>query len=85
MNGNRKAKRTESSRGNAYSRIIENIFFARFRAGSERVDFDRKDIEMSADSLNIALPKNLGDLIYSFRYRQDFPDAITRVAPTGTS
>ncbi|NNM87632.1 MAG: endonuclease [Phycisphaerae bacterium] len=85
MNRGEKANQSGSDGGNAYSRIIEAIFLANFRAGMERVDFARLDIEKFAASLKIALPKNLGDLIYSFRYRQDLPAAISRAAPMGKS
>jgi hypothetical protein len=33
--------------------------------------------------LNVDLPKNLGDLIYSFRYRADLPTSILNTAPDG--
>jgi hypothetical protein len=36
-----------------------------------------------AEELGIALPKNLGDLIYSFRYRTNLPAAIQERTPTG--
>ena len=36
-----------------------------------------------AKKLGIKLPKNLGDLIYSFRYRSDLPDSIRKTASPG--
>lgn len=33
--------------------------------------------------MGIALPKNLGDIIYSFRYRIDLPESIVEKAPEG--
>ncbi len=69
--------------GNAYARIIEAIFVKKFRPGSDYVEFARTDIEENAALLNIPLPKNLGDLIYSFRYRQPLPDSIRKRAPAG--
>ena len=83
MKGPQKDSSSGNRRGSAYSQIIEAIFLAKFRHGAQRVDFARKDIETFAASLNIALPKNLGDLIYSFRYRRDLPVAISRRAPAG--
>ena len=74
-----KTKSSDSSKrnsGNAYARIIEAIFSQKFRPGSDYVEFARTDIEENAALLNIPLPKNLGDLIYSFRYRQPLPDSI---------
>lgn len=36
-----------------------------------------------AQELEIELPKNLGDIIYSFRYRSVLPEPIRRLAPEG--
>ena len=66
---------------NRYSAIIEAIFHARFQPGQREVDFEREDIVTFASELNIDLPKNLGDLIYSFRYRTPLPDSIRGTAP----
>lgn len=48
-----------------YSQIIEKIFFSRFTAGMRDVGFEREDIVRVSKELKIALPKNLGDLVYS--------------------
>jgi hypothetical protein len=66
-----------------YSRIIERIFLARYKAGDRSVLFERSDIEEAAAKLKIGVPKNLGDLIYSFRYRTPLPDSIASRAPKG--
>ena len=71
------------ARANRYAQIIERIFLSRYVEGATAVDFERSDIERVAAELNIKLPKNLGDLIYSFRYRADLPDSITSRAPAG--
>lgn len=41
-----------------------------------KVAFEREDIVRFAKTSKIALPKNLGDLVYSFRYRAALPDTI---------
>lgn len=66
-----------------YSSIIERIFRSKFRAGMRQVDFERQDIVKSGNELNIDLPKNLGDLVYSFRYRAPLPQSIQSEAPEG--
>lgn len=48
-----------------------------------QVDFAREDIVLFANRLNIDLPKNLGDLIYSFRYRISLPPSILAEALEG--
>jgi len=47
------------------------------------VDFEREDIVKFGNKLKIHLPKNLGDLIYSFRYRASFPENIQSTAGEG--
>lgn len=66
-----------------YSRIIEQIFFSIFQPGKKELAFERKDIERVATELNIPLPKNLGDLIYSFRYRSSLPKSVQSKAGKG--
>lgn len=81
-------KRPDSTVGgelaNRYSRLIERIFLTKYRSGAEKVEFERTDIERAAKILRIRLPKNLGDLIYSFRYRAALPEAIRRTAVVGS-
>ncbi len=43
--------------------------------------FEREDLETAAKDLAIKLPKNLGDVIYSFRYRTALPEYIKSKAP----
>lgn len=69
---------------NRYAVLLEHIFTSRFRPGATRVVFERTDIETAAAILDIALPKNLGDAVYSFRYRNDLPEAINATAVAGT-
>lgn len=61
---------------NRYAQIIERIFLARHQAGARDIPFEREDIVRVAAELQISLPKNLGDVIYSFRYRVALPAAI---------
>jgi len=70
---------------NRYVALIEAIFQAGFRPGMTEVAFSREDIAVHARKLKVKLPKNLGDLIYTFRYRVELPESIRRVAPGGTS
>jgi hypothetical protein len=68
---------------NRYVQIMEAIFFKHYRAGATEVPFERSDIIQAAEELDIRLPKNLGDVIYSFRYRTQLPDSIVEKAPEG--
>lgn len=73
------------AKDNRYSRIIEGVFFQYYNSGDSTVPFERDDIVRSAERLDIPLPKNLGDVVYSFRHRNPLPDSIVREAPAGQS
>lgn len=45
------------------------------------MEFAREDIGEAAGALKIDLPKNFGDVIYTFRYRVQMPDSIQQKAP----
>lgn len=68
---------------NRYTRIIEAIFANHYQEGMEKVPFSRDNIEDAAKQLNIDLPKNIGDVLYSFRYRTTLPDSIVSKARPG--
>jgi len=68
---------------NKYTRIVELLFRRKYRRGTTRVEFTRDEIVSAARKLQITVPKNLGDVIYSVRYRQGMPDAIRKTAPEG--
>lgn len=68
---------------NRYAQLIEDIFFKRYQKGNTRVEFIREDIEKTAYLLGIKLPKNLGDVIYSFKFRASLPETIKATAAPG--
>jgi hypothetical protein len=68
---------------NAYTQIIEDIFFKHYHKEDTEVAFQRSDIIESARKLDLKLPKNVGDIIYTFRYRANLPESIKTKAPKG--
>ena len=72
-----------SKRVTAYRQIIEPIFLAHYTEGDRQVDFTRQEISETATRLGIDIPSNVGDVVYTFRYRDDLPVAITSLAPAG--
>lgn len=68
---------------NRYAQIIERIFKERYKENVREIPFERKDIVRAAKELKIEPPDNLGDLVYSFRYRTDLPEYILNKAPEG--
>lgn len=77
-----KTKPTTKSlkRVNRYSAIIEKLFFSKYKNGMRQVPFEREELEKFAAKLKVKLPKNLGDLVYTFRYRALLPASITAMA-----
>lgn len=47
----------------------------------QEVSFTRDDLVSTAEALGRPRPKNLGDIIYSLRYRTSLPESILREAP----
>src|SRR3972149_944818 len=68
---------------NRYAAMIEKIFFSKYSAGDEEVSFEREDLAKAGKTLKITLPKNLGDIIYSIRYRTPMPATIAETQPKG--
>lgn len=68
---------------NRYSQIIEKMFFDNYHDGDTVVKFSRDSFEPAASELGIKLPKNLGDIVYSVRYRNALPERITQTERDG--
>jgi hypothetical protein len=68
---------------NRYAALIESIFCKEYREGLTEVPFHRDELTATAKRLGINLPKNLGDAIYSIRYRMPLPESIAATQPPG--
>lgn len=66
-----------------YRVLIEHVFFDHWLVGVSNFEFSRTEIEDHAAKASIKLPKNVGDLIYSFRFRLPLPDRILETQPAG--
>lgn len=64
-------------------RIIAKIFAERYRPGRREVAFTRDDLVVAAEEMGEPRPKNLGDIVYSLRYRVPLPENIREKAPPG--
>ncbi len=73
----------EAQRSNRYQQIMERIFQRHYTPGAVEVPFEREEFASTARELGIEVPLNLGDIPYSFRYRQLLPDSIRGTAPIG--
>lgn len=68
---------------NRYESIIAKVFDAHYTDGVTSFDFTRNELEEHAEQLKVKLPKNLGDLIYAFKFRWPLPRRILSTAPVG--
>ena len=67
----------------SYKALIEKIFFDHYREGTDGFEFERREIKEAATALNMEDAGNLGDLIYTYRYRRALPDSILATQPSG--
>jgi len=64
-----------------YAQIVEAIFRRYWKKGKTEFVFERGEIEEVCKELKIERPKNLGDVIYTFRYRRALPKSILETQP----
>lgn len=68
---------------NRYGALVEKIFLDRYAECMTEAEFSREELEAAAEELSVKLPKNLGDVLYSFRFRQALPAAVVATQPEG--
>lgn len=72
---------------NRYHALVDRIFFGKdfgaYEPGKKILEFEREDLERAAIELGIRLPKNLGDVVYSIRYRSPMPADVLATQPPG--
>ncbi len=64
-----------------YAQLIEKIFFKSYSAGATEIPFERTALKDAAKELDIVLPENLGDVIYSIRFRTPMPAKVRATQP----
>ena len=68
---------------NRYAALIEKIFFDHYTRGTKELAFVRPELKQAAKDLDIVLPDNLGDVLYSMRFRTPMPSKILDTQPAG--
>lgn len=66
-----------------YDQIIEAVFLRHHKPGMTEFDFDRVELEKTASELGLRV-RNLGDIVYSYRFRTEWPEAIAGTATEDT-
>lgn len=64
-----------------YERLIEKIFFDHYKKGAEEFEFDRSELIDAAQALKFDTVKNVGDVVYTYRYRKELPAKILATQP----
>ncbi len=77
-------KTTNSASESLAQRIIAKIFADHFKPELYEVAFRRDELITAAEALGEPRPKNLGDIVYSLRYRVPLPDSVRKAAPPNT-
>lgn len=72
-----------ATRKGVYGQIVEHIFHQHYKPGDTEVEFDRPEIKDACRTLGVKVPKNLGDVVYTYRYRSDMPATVAANAPAG--
>ncbi|HEV7399793.1 MAG TPA: hypothetical protein VGN84_05940 [Solirubrobacterales bacterium] len=66
-----------------YAQIIERVFFDNYTPRARTIRFSRAEFAAIAKDLGIKLPSNLGDVLYSYRYRNELPAKVLAKQPRG--
>ena len=66
-----------------YRAIIQAVFKRYWKPGLREFVFERDELRAVCAKLRIKPPKNLGDVIYTFRYRKSLPPQILSTQPRG--
>jgi len=68
-----------------YSSIVVHIFRSHWTKGVEEFEFHRDELVQAAVNEGVERPDNLGDVIYTFKFRRELPAEILETAPKGKS
>ena len=75
----------KSDKAAQYAPIIVHIFRKYWNEGATEFEFHRDELVEAANAIGVERPDNLGDLIYSFKFRRDLPPEILKCAPPGNA
>ncbi len=80
-----KNKRKPKKPDTRYHRSLVYVFKSHHKQGAKEIPFKREELTAAGKRLKLEPLKNLGDAIYSYRYRVPLPQEITSTAPEGYS
>ena len=71
-----------SNKKGIYEEVIKTIFRKFYKEGVQSFDFTREELSEVCKSLNLN-PKNIGDILYSYRFRKPLPEEILKTQSLG--
>ena len=90
---NSKAKRSQptkdgkreytSQKEARYDAVVSELFRRHYKAKSDSFDFERAELLEIIQVLKLDSIKNLGDILYTYRFRREFPHSIRETATHG--
>ncbi len=72
-----------SDKAAQYEPLIVHLFRKYWAKGTVGFEFHRDELVEAAEAVGVERPDNLGDVIYSFKFRRDLPAEILKTAPKG--
>jgi hypothetical protein len=78
-----KKKKKDKKKPIQYKPIIAHIFQKHWTKGISQFEFDRDELIEAAEAIGVERPDNLGDNIYTFKFRTALPQEIVKTAPDG--
>ena len=67
-----------------YDAIILHIFMSKYTERLTEIPFSREELSSTAQLLGYRPPRNLGDVVYHYKYRNPLPQEIIDTAPENT-
>jgi hypothetical protein len=66
-----------------YDAVVSELFRRHYKPNSKSFDFERSELFEIIQALKLDSIKNLGDILYTYRFRREFPDSIREAATPG--
>lgn len=66
-----------------YETIINEIFRRHYEGNCNEFTFLREEIEKVGNEMGVGVPRNLGDVVYTYRHRRPLPPEILATQPGG--
>jgi len=77
VNGKQDATSQKEAR---YDAVVSELFRRHYKPNSKSFDFERTELLEIIQTLKLVSIKNLGDILYTYRFRREFPVSIRETA-----